>query len=169
MALIPKPTAALGDVVGGRILIAREWFDYLRQLSVSGDSSALRAELERIALQVKGLEGSSSGQIIGSDEIIVNGVLSNGYVQLSLAELPDTGGGELLKILRDEFGRVAGSSAAVLVDLADVSGTPALGNALQWTGTQWEPKSIEAGVNNLDGGQANSVYGGTTAINGGGA
>lgn len=101
--------------------------------------------------------------------IEVTGQLSNGMVVIDLAGLADEGGGQLLKILRDGYGRVAGTSQAALNDLSDVDGLPAADDVLQWTGTQWEPKAIELGVKNLDGGRANSVYGGTTAINGGGA
>ena len=167
MAMIPKPTAP----IAGGLLVAPEWWNYLRQLSAGGDTTALAEAIERVQQELAELQGAGGrGDIRTTRPILSQGTLATGLVQLSLEQLPDAGGGELLKIVRDEFGRVAGTSQAVLADLADVSpDAPVLGDALQWTGTQWEPKAIELGVNNLDGGRANSTYGGTTAINGGGA
>lgn len=167
MALIPKPTAP----IAGALLITREWWNYLNQIPTTFNVDELAKQLAEIQKELSELSGhGAGGEVRGILPIVSQGTLAGGMVQISLAILPDAGGGELLKILRDEYGRVAGTSQAVLADLADVSsGAPVLGNALQWTGSQWEPKTIEAGVNNLDGGRANSVYGGTAAINGGGA
>ena len=167
MAMIPKPTAP----IAGALLVAPEWWNYLRQLSQGGDTTALAQAIQRIQQELAELQGSGvRGDIRAIRPILSSGTLATGMVQLSLETLPDAGGGELLKIVREEHGLVAGTSPAALADLADVSSdAPVVGNALQWTGSQWEPKVIDAGVNNLDGGQANSVYGGTTAINGGGA
>lgn len=167
MALIPNPTAP----IAGALLVNREWWNYFSQIPTTFNVDALAKQLAEVQREVSELTGpSAGGQIRGILPIVSEGTLAGGLVQISLATLPDAGGGELLKIVRESHGLVAGTSQAFLADLADVSsGLPALGNALQWTGAQWEPKTIEAGVNNLDGGRANSVYGGTTAINGGGA
>lgn len=94
----------------------------------------------------------------------------SGEAILSLAELPATVGGTLQKITRDVYGRVSELAPAAIADLVDVSDdAPALGDLLQWDGAQWAPNSVELGVLNLDGGNASSVYGGTTAIDGGNA
>lgn len=58
---------------------------------------------------------------------------------------------------------------AELVDLSDVDGEAQTGDVLWWDGAIWTPKPVEWGVRNLDGGRASSIYGGTTAIDGGGA
>lgn len=167
MAMIPKPTAP----IAGALMIAPEWWNYLRQLPSGGDTAALAKAIQAVQQELAELQGSGGrGDIRATRPILSSGTLATGMVQLSLETLSDTGGGELLKIVREEHGLVAGTSPAVLADLADVSSeAPVVGSALQWTGSQWEPKTIDAGVNNLDGGRANSVYGGTTAINGGGA
>lgn len=167
MALIPKPTAP----IAGALLITREWWNYLSQIPTTFNVDGLTKQLSDIQKELAELSGSGAGgEVRGILPIVSHGTLAGGLVQISLDTLPDAGGGELLKIVREPHGLVAGTSQAFLADLADVSsGIPALGNALQWTGAQWEPKTIEAGVNNLDGGRATSVYGGTTAINGGGA
>ena len=167
MALIPKPTAP----IAGALFITREWWNYLSQIPTTFSVDGLAKQLVEIQKELAELSGTGAGAAVrGVLPIVSQGTLAGGVVQISLATLPDAGGGQLLKIVREGHGLVAGTSLATLGDLADVSsGAPVLGNALQWTGTQWEPKAIELGVNNLDGGRANSTYGGTTAINGGGA
>ena len=45
--------------------------------------------------------------------------LADGLVRLDLRQIDDTGGGELLKILRDSYGRVAGTESATTDDLAE--------------------------------------------------
>lgn len=145
MATIPRPTAPIADMIGGRILVSREWFDYFRLRAESGDLAAINEELAELRKLIGDIESTSSGSIKGTQNIHVSGQLNNGAVVIDLAKLADQGGGELLKIMRDEFGRVAGSSAAVLTDLSNVGGTAVLGDVLQWTGTQWEPKPAAGG------------------------
>lgn len=169
MASIPRPTAPIADMVGGRILVNREWFDYFRLRAESGDLTAINEELAALRKLIEDAAAPAEASILGTANIRVSGQLSDGTVVIDLAELPDLGGGELLNIMRDEFGRITGSSRAALADLADVAGVPAVGNSLQWTGEQWEPGANEAGSTNLDGGRASSTYGGTVAIDGGGA
>lgn len=63
-------------------------------------------------------------------------------------------------------------SALALDDLSDVNAaSPADGDALTWdAGTsEWVAAAVAAGSSNLDGGQADTNYGGTTAIDGGSA
>lgn len=112
MASIPRPTAPIADMVGGRILVNREWFDYFRLRAESGDLTAINKELADLRKLINDIDTSGAGSIQGTQNIRVTGQLSNGLVQIDLAELPDQGGGELLKILRDSFGRVAGTSSA---------------------------------------------------------
>lgn len=158
MATIPRPTAPIADMVGGRILVNREWFDYFRQRAESGDLTAINKELADLRKLIDDIDASTAGSIQGTQNIRVTGQLSNGLVQIDLAELSDQGGGELLKILRDSFGRVLGTSSAE---------APEDGKQYARKNADWA--ELEAGVSNLDGGRANSIYGGTVAINGGGA
>lgn len=165
-ALIPKATAP----VAGNLLMNRDWWNYFSQIPTTFNVEALAKQLAEVQKELSELTGSSArGEVSGVLPIVSQGTLAGGLVRISLATLPDEGGGELLKIVRDGYGRVAGTSEAVLNDLSNVDGAPSVNDVLQFTGGQWEPKAIELGVNNLDGGRANSVYGGTTAINGGGA
>lgn len=158
MASIPRPTAPIADMVGGRILVNREWFDYFRLRAESGDLTAINKELADLRKQIDDIDTTTAGSIKGTQNIRVTGQLSDGLVQIDLAELPDQGGGELLKILRDSFGRVLGTSSAE---------APEDGKQYARKNADWA--ELEAGVSNLDGGRANSIYGGTVAINGGGA
>lgn len=69
---------------------------------------------------------------------------TTGVVSFDLAELPDTGiGAALVKITRDEYGRVEGAQAAVLDDLSDVdAAAPSTGDALVFDGTNWAPGQV---------------------------
>lgn len=158
MASIPRPTAPIADMVGGRILVNREWFDYFRLRAESGDLTAINKELADLRKQIDDIDTTTAGSIKGTQNIRVTGQLSDGLVQIDLAELPDQGGGELLNILRDSFGRVVGTSSAEAPE-----------DGKQYARKDGDWAELEAGVSNLDGGRANSIYGGTVAINGGGA
>lgn len=58
--------------------------------------------------------------------------------------LPDSGvGASLVKITRDQYGRVEGTEAAALDDLSDVNApSPSVGEALVWTGAAYEPQAV---------------------------
>lgn len=60
------------------------------------------------------IEGTA-GQIVVTDG---DGLLANPVI--SLDDVPDLGGGQLLRIVRDSKGRVTGTSAAKVEDLSDV-------------------------------------------------
>lgn len=65
---------------------------------------------------------------------------------LALEPLPDAGGGALVRTQRDQYGRVAGTSPALLNDLSDVSASsPESGQALVFDGSQWSPGSVAGG------------------------
>lgn len=118
-AKIPHATEPLLDG-GGRL--SRSWFTYLSSLSASEASAALQEQIDRLWQEFKNLpdSGLSKGtQIVGSETINVNGTLASGRVVLSLTELPDSGGGALKKILRDDYGRVAGTSDPTTTDLPE--------------------------------------------------
>ena len=119
MATIPRPTAPIADMVGGRILVNREWFDYFQQRAESGDMAAISKELEGLRKQVDDIATSSSGSIRGTQNIRVAGQLSNGVVVIDLEVLEDAGGGALQKTLRDDYGRLAGTGAATTDDLTE--------------------------------------------------
>lgn len=58
------------------------------------------------------VEAGELSKVVGAD----------GVITLGLADVPDAGGGTLQKTLRDEFGRLAGTSAATTDDLGEGAG-----------------------------------------------
>jgi len=110
MAMMPRPTAPIAGPGG---LPTREWLDYLRDLAGAGDLSGINRAIAELQRQVAALEQSgASGEVLGMGAIQSIGSLADGLVRLDLRELEDAGGGELLKIVRDAYGRVAGTSSA---------------------------------------------------------
>lgn len=69
---------------------------------------------------------------------------TTGIVSFDLADLPDTGiGAALVKLTRDDYGRVEGTEAAVLDDLSDVdAAAPSTGDALVFDGANWAPGQV---------------------------
>lgn len=110
MALMPRPTAPIAGPGG---VPTREWLDYLRELAGAGDLSGINQAIAELRRQVAALEQSgASGEVLGMGAIQSIGSLADGLVRLDLRELEDAGGGELVKIARDSYGRVAGTSSA---------------------------------------------------------
>ncbi|WP_152980889.1 hypothetical protein [Stenotrophomonas koreensis] len=111
MSLMPRPTAPM---VGPGGVPTREWLDYLRGLAGSGDMAGIVKAIEKLQQQVAEIERTPAvaGDVQGIGAIRSLGLLSDGLVRLDLRELEDAGGGELLKILRDGYGRVTGTSSA---------------------------------------------------------
>lgn len=117
MAMMPRPTAPIAGPGG---LPTREWLDYLRSLAGAGDLSGIERAIAELERQVTELQQSgSAGEVLGIGAVQNIGSLADGLVRLNLRELEDAGGGELLKILRDGYGRVAGTSAATTDDLPE--------------------------------------------------
>lgn len=117
MAMMPRPTAPIAGPGG---VPTREWLDYLRELAGAGDVPGINRAIAELQRQVAALEQSgASGEVLGMGAIQSIGSLADGLVRLDLRELDNAGGGELLKILRDSYGRVAGTSAATTDDLAE--------------------------------------------------
>lgn len=137
MASIPRPTAPIADMVGGRILVNREWFDYFRLRAESGDLAEINEELAELRKQIDDIDTSSSGSIEGTQNIRVSGQLSDGVVVIDLEALEDTGGGTLQKTLRDDYGRLAGTSDATTTDLAE-------GNNLYYTHERADARAAAA-------------------------
>lgn len=54
--------------------------------------------------------------------VVTNGDASAGLPTIDLATVPNAGGGELLRIVRDAYGRLTGTSAATTDDLAEGTG-----------------------------------------------
>lgn len=87
-------------------------------------------------------------QLVQGEGINVYGAIGWGQVAtLSLRPLLDTGvGAGLVKITRDQYGRVEGTEAAALDDLSDVNApSPSVGEALIWTGAAYEPQAVASG------------------------
>lgn len=68
-------------------------------------------------------QSASVGQVQAVEgETTTDGLLSNGYVQVGLADVADTGvGAALVKITRDGKGRVEGTEAATTADLTELT------------------------------------------------
>lgn len=115
---MPRPTAPM---VGPGGAPTREWLDYLRGLAGSGDMAGIIKAIEKLQKQVAEIERApgATGDVQGIGAIHSLGLLSDGLVRLDLRELEDAGGGELVKLLRDGYGRVAGTSAATTDDLPE--------------------------------------------------
>lgn len=81
------------------------------------------AALAGVGLAVRGSDGSWHQRSIAAGEGIEveNGDGIAGNPAIGLADLPDAGGGELLKILRDDYGRIAGTSDPTTTDLPEGS------------------------------------------------
>lgn len=110
MAMMPRPTAPIAGPGG---LPTREWLDYLRDLAGAGDLSGITRAIAELERQVAKLQQSgAAGEVLGIGAIQNIGSLADGLVRLDLRALPDAGGGELVNILRDGYGRVAGTSSA---------------------------------------------------------
>lgn len=118
MSLMPRRTAPL---VGPGGLGTREWLDYLQGLAGEGDMAGIVKAIEKLQQQVAEIERTPAvaGEVLGIGAIRALGLLADGLVRLDLRELEDAGGGELVKILRDGYGRVAGTSPANTDDLPE--------------------------------------------------
>jgi|GEM_PF-1264582 len=78
--------------------------------------------LQAVTVDGKGrVTGTKAATITGTAQQIdvANGDAAAGLPTLSLAELPNEGGGTLQKTLRDSYGRLAGTSVATTSDLAE--------------------------------------------------
>ena len=98
---------------------------------------------------------------------------ADGIVGFRLAELADTGiGAALVKITRDSYGRVEGTEAATTDDLAEGATNKYFPEAPE-DGTPYARQDagwVAAGaIGNLDGGDATTIYGAVSPIDGGGA
>lgn len=110
MAMMPRPTAPIAGAGG---VPTREWLDYLRGLAGAGDLSGLNRAIAELQQQVAALQQSGTlGEVIGINAVQSMGSLADGRVLIDLRELEDAGGGELVKFVRDQYGRVAGTSSA---------------------------------------------------------
>lgn len=120
MSMMPRPTAPM---VGPGGTPTREWLDYLRGLADTGDLTGIARAIEKLQQQVTEIERTPAvaGEVQGIGAIRSLGLLAEGLVRLDLRELEDAGGGELVKILRDVYGRVAGTSPANTGDLPEGS------------------------------------------------
>lgn len=67
----------------------------------------------------KGWRTIASAFLAGIGITLTEAVDGSGVITVALAELADAGGGELLKFARDDYGRVAGTSAATTDDLTE--------------------------------------------------
>ena len=79
---------------------------------------------------------------------VANGSAAAGLPTIDLATLADAGGGALLRVARDAWGRITGTSAATLDDISDVDApTPADKQVLTFNAVtgRWEAKTPSGG------------------------
>ena len=116
----------------------------LAELADTGEGALLamtRDEYGRVT-------GTRAATITGTQGRVVvgNGDAVAGLPTIDLAELADGGAGQaLFKITRDAYGRVAGTAAASLDDLADVQAVePNALDVLAWNSAaeHWAPRRI---------------------------
>lgn len=86
----------------------------------AGLTGDLQTQVTQITQVIEGMQGNQ-GRLMAGEGIEVQGTIAQGLAIVSLEALDDEGGGILLKITRDGYGRVAGTSSATTTDLAEGS------------------------------------------------
>ena len=140
----------------------RAWYAYFQSLRVAASGNAtLQAAIDAILLRLESLENEApvDFSIIGPQSVVVTGIPGNGFVQLTLAGDENSPGPTYY------YGTgSAGEKGFFAIASAFAAGDGVTLTTDEDTGVT----TIEAeGIGNLDGGHATSVYGGTTAIDGG--
>jgi hypothetical protein len=163
---------------GGAITDIAALVSRIEALENADDIAVVLKELENIAPGlIARLPGNTwkAREIESADAtriVVTDGGGQAGNPTIDLAELADSGtGAALVKLTRDDYGRVEGTEAATAADLPYDNGT----SGLTATDTQAAIDEVKAIADaagssaNWDGGNAASNYGGTTSIDGGGA
>lgn len=115
MAPIPKPQAAMTDASR---FPTTEWYNFWLELQNTTTDPQLQAEIDAILVRIAELEGATYPTLAQGPGIQILGILADGYAQVRLAQLADSGvGAALVKITRDVYGRIAGMEAATAADL----------------------------------------------------
>lgn len=112
-------------------------------------------------------------QSLASDGTLVTGS-TNSYTGTTNTNLANSGKPGLVQLSGDLSNTAASPQVAGIQGRAVASTAPGDGNVLTWSAgsSQWSPQTPSTGggggfTGDLDGGNATSVYGGTTAIDGG--
>lgn len=97
------------------------------------------AKLVGTGFTTRGADGEWHQRSIAQGEgiAVIDGDGIGGNPAIALAELPDAGGGSLQKTLRDDYGRLAGTSAATTTDLSE-------GANLYYTNTRADARAAAA-------------------------
>lgn len=105
--MIPNPVE---PIAGGQQcnIHWRRFFESIAQACTTDEVQKAIDQLQRDVTEIKEAQGSA--EVRAGAGIVVDG--SPGFAFVSLEPLEDAGGGELVKIARDSYGRVAGTSSA---------------------------------------------------------
>lgn len=105
--MIPNPAE---PIAGGQQCNVhwRRFFESIARASTTNEVQKAIDQLQMDVAEIKNAQGST--EVRAGAGIVVDG--SPGFAFVSLEPLEDAGGGELLKIVRDAYGRVAGTSSA---------------------------------------------------------
>lgn len=119
MASLPRAQSPLADRGG---YPTREWYAFWAGLQAGTDDADVQAQIDAILASIAALESATSPTLAQGPGIQILGILANGYAQVRLAQLADSGvGAALVKITRDVYGRISGTEAATTTDLAEGS------------------------------------------------
>lgn len=125
MTSLPAARAAFIDPSGRP---TPQFYRFLETLTtaqagnVSPDEiTAINAQLAELQAEIAALPSAEFPKLQVTYPILSQGLLQNGFAKLALDQPVDSGGGSLLKIVRDAWGRIAGTSTPTTTDLAEGS------------------------------------------------
>lgn len=130
---VPSGLPPPNHPIAGNQSADRRWYDWARRIdrilssagiSVSSFGDTFKALAKKLGSPDGSIENipdnsGSQQKIVGTDGVNVLQNEEDRFVQISLEDLPDTGGGVLQKFIRDLKGRVSGTSAANTSDLPE--------------------------------------------------
>lgn len=116
---VPLPNVAEALNKGGPpSVVWRAWFQAINAKFQAGDLSLSEVQTALDAIRAQ-LEEMGAGNVSQGEGIAVYGTLAD-TLTIALRALEDSGtGGALLKITRDQYGRVEGTEAATTDDLTE--------------------------------------------------
>lgn len=136
MASLPRAQTPLADRGG---YPTREWYAFWAGLQAGTSDPGVQAQIAAILARIEAIEDETYPTLAQGPGIQVIGILANGYAQVRLALLEDSGVGDaLVKITRDVYGRIAGTEAATTSDLAE-------GSNLYYTDARADAR-VDAGI-----------------------
>src|SRR5574337_1178309 len=123
MTSLPAARAALIDQSGRP---TPQFYRFLETLAtaqagnVSPDEiTAINVQLAELQAEIAALPSAEIPKLQVEFPILSQGLLQNGFAKLALNQPGDSGGGALLKIVRDAWGRITGTSTPTTTDLSE--------------------------------------------------